>query len=148
MKSAMNESATKIFSVAVVLCGCWLALAQQGQAPAAVTMAVAPSFPPAALALPKGDDAVVEVTISPKGEVESAKPMQGSRLLYAASLAAAKKWHFQATDQQSKVLLTFSFRLLPQDALSEDATVIFIPPYRVEIRKKMPSPTINYGQGR
>jgi len=149
MKSAMNASAPRIFSVAVILCGCWLALAQQGRAPvAAVTMAVAPSFPPAALALPKGDDAIVEVTISPKGEVESAKPMQGSRLLYAASLAAAKKWHFQAADQQSKVLLTFSFRLLPQDALAEDATVIFMPPYRVEIRKKMPSPTINYGPGR
>jgi hypothetical protein len=69
-------------------------------------------------------------------------------LLYAASLAAAQKWHFQAADQQSKALLTFSFRLLPQDALAEDVTVMFMPPYRVEIRKKMPSPTINYGRGR
>ena len=145
----MNACAARIFSVAAVLCGCWFAIAQQGQAPvAAVTMAVAPAYPPAALALPKGDDAVIEVTISPKGEVESARPVQGSRLLYAASLAAAKKWHFQAADQQSKVLLTFSFRLLPQDALAEDATVMFMPPYRVEIRKKMPSPTINYGPER
>ncbi len=144
----MNASAINIFWAAAAFWG-WWALPKQGQAPvAAVTMAVAPPFPPAALALPKGDDAIVEVTISPKGEVESAKPIQGSRLLYAASLAAAKKWHFQAADLQSKVLLTFSFRLLAQDALAEDATVIFMPPYRVEIRKKMPSPTINYRPGR
>jgi hypothetical protein len=60
MKSAMNAYATKIFSVAAVLCGCWFAIAQQGQTQvAAVTVAVAPAYPPAALALLKGDDAVI-----------------------------------------------------------------------------------------
>lgn len=148
MKSPMNTWAIGILSAGSVLCGCWCASAQQSQATlAAVTVAVAPAFPPAALALPKGDDAVIEVTISPKGDVESARPLQGSRLLYAASLAAAKKWHFQAAERPSKALLTFAFRLLPQDAPPEDATVMFMPPYRVEIRKKMPAPIINNGRG-
>jgi TonB family protein len=113
--------------------------------PSAVTLAVAPIYPPAAFALPHGGDVRVEVTIRSDGTVADAKPIEGSLLLYDASIKAAKKWHFQASGGERRVVLTFSFRPLASNAPVEDATALFMPPYRLEVRKKTPPSTVNPG---
>jgi TonB family protein len=110
-----------------------------------VTVAVAPAYPPAASALAQGGDARIEVTVRGDGTVVEAKPIEGSLLLYDASIKAAKQWHFQPSGRGRKVILTFSFRPLVPDASVEDATAFFMPPYRVEVRKKMPPSTVNPG---
>lgn len=110
-----------------------------------VTLAVAPIYPSAAFALPHGGDARVEVTISSDGAVANAKPIEGSLLLYDASIKAAKKWHFQPSGRESKLVLTFSFRPLAPNASVEDATAFFMPPYRLEVRKRTLPSTLNPG---
>lgn len=143
-----------------VLCSCLLVaavsapfagLAEQrpgGRSPA-VVLAVAPLYPSAGLALPQGGNATIEVTLSQRGDVSDAKPVSGSILLYRSSLEAAKRWKFGSSKAaQRKVRLTFSFRIVPKDAPLEDTSTVFSPPYKVEVRRKLPEPTVSYGQGR
>ena len=111
----------------------------------APTLVVAPLYPPAAFALPHGGDVRIEVTVEPDGTVTSAKPIAGSLLIYDASLKAAKRWHFRPSREARKVMVTFSFRPLAPNASIEDATAFFMPPYHVEVRKKMPPSTVNVG---
>jgi TonB family protein len=111
-----------------------------------VVLAVAPLYPPAGLALPQGGDAMIEVTLNQQGDVSDAKPVSGSVVLYRASLEAAKRWKFESSDaSQRRARLTFSFRIVPKDAPSEDTSTVFSPPYRVEVRRKLPEPTVSYG---
>ena len=123
---------------------CSAALGQQTPTSTpAVALAVAPIFPATAFGLPNGGDAAVEITINAEGEVTSATPVQGSVLLYDASLKAARRWRFQPLDGTHKILLTFFFYPLPTNASPEDAATIFIPPYRVEIRARVPPSTVS-----
>lgn len=100
--ATLRLEAGKLLLIAIFLCGQGRAICQQEAIRVAAVRAVAPDYPPAALALPKGDDAIVEVTISANGDVTGARPVQGSRLLYAASLNAAKKWRFQTSSQRKQ----------------------------------------------
>jgi TonB family protein len=119
--------------------------AQSNDSPV-VKLAVAPSYPALALALPKGTDVSVDITVDKNGDVITANAVEGSPLLFQAALSAARKWKFASEATSTIARLTFSFKVLPKDAPDEEATAIFMPPYHLEVRRKLPEPTVNYGE--
>jgi len=110
----------------------------------AVLLAVSPVYPPIALTANTSGDVKVAVTISESGAVTKADFVSGSPLLHRAAVEAARRWKFEKPDQERKLELTFSFRMVSKDTPPEDATSVFMPPYHSEVRGKLPPMTTNY----
>jgi TonB family protein len=110
----------------------------------AVLSAIAPVYPPIALTANTSGDVQVAVTIDKVGSVTNADFISGSPLLHKAAVEAAKRWRFEKLNEEAKVQLTFSFRMVPKDTSAEDMTTVFMPPYHLEVRGKLPQPTVNY----
>ncbi len=106
--------------------------------------AVAPTYPGLALAVPKGGDVVVEVSIGQAGRITDTRVIAGAGPLRHPAVVAARQWCFAPADSGKRATLTFSFRVMPKDTSAEDLTPIFKPPYRVEVRRTMPEPVVNY----
>jgi TonB family protein len=86
----------------------------------------------------------VTVTIDKTGIVTNADFVSGNPLLQKAAVEAAKQWKCEKLNEEAKVRLTFSFRMIPKDTSAEDMTPVFMPPYHLEVRGKLPEPTVNY----
>jgi len=86
----------------------------------------------------------ITVTVDRSGSVAKANFVSGNPLLHKAAIEAAKRWKFEGTQHEAEVQLIFSFRMTPKNASPEEMTPVFIPPYRIEIRTKVPEPTVNY----
>jgi TonB family protein len=110
----------------------------------AVQSAVAPAYPAIALTANTSGDAQIEVTIDKTGNATKADFVSGNPLLHKAAVEAAKRWEFEKLNEEATVQLTFSFRMLPKDTSAEDMTPVFMPPYHLEVRGKLPEPTVNY----
>jgi TonB family protein len=123
-----------------------LRLASAEPAPrVAVRSAVAPIYPPLALSANVSGNAEVMVTVDNAGDVTDAAFLAGNQLLHEAAIAAAKRWKFQGANRETKVQLTFVFRMMPKKTPPEDMTPVFMPPYKLEVKGKLPNPTVNYG---
>ena len=105
---------------------------------------IAPDYPALAFALPNGGNVHVDVTIDDQGKVTAAKAVDGSPLLFQAALTAAKKWEFVIPRSSTAARLSFKFKPMPKDTPDEEVTTIFMPPYEVEVRRRIPKPTVNY----
>jgi len=103
---------------------------------------VAPVYPPIALTANTSGDVQVAATIDKTGSVTNADFVSGNPLLHKAAVEAAKRWKFEKPNETAKVQLTFSFRMISKDTLAEDMTPVFMPPYHLEVRGKLPEPTI------
>lgn len=114
---------------------------------AAVLSAVAPIYPPLALTANVSGEVDVMVTVDNAGKVTDAKFLAGNQLLHKAAIEAAKRWKFQGVNRETKVQLTFVFRMMPKQTPPEDMTPVFMPPYKLEVKGKLPNPTVNYGPG-
>lgn len=102
-----------------------------------VVAAVAPILPPIARQARVEGEIKVEVKIDEKGNVQSTKVISGHPLVKTASETAAKKWKFSPLGQEPSMRtleLTFSFDCVDKDKLASDSTIIFIPPYAVEVK--------------
>jgi len=102
-----------------------------------VVAAVAPILPPIARQARVEGDVKVEVKIDENGSVQSTKVMSGHPLVSKASETAAKKWKFSSLGHEPSirtVQLTFGFDCVDKDKLAPDSTIIFIPPYQVEVK--------------
>ncbi len=102
-----------------------------------VVAAVAPILPPIARQARVEGDVKVEVKIDENGNVQSTKVVAGHPLVSKASETAAKKWKFSPLGQEPSIRtveLTFSFDCVDKDKLAPDSTIIFIPPYEVEVK--------------
>lgn len=110
-----------------------------------VVTAVAPVYPPLAVQGHVSAEVVVRVRIDRSGKVASAEMLNGHVLFESSSVAAAKRWVFARAHQESEMDLTFTYRLLPHDARATDAGASFFPPRRVEVRERVPPPSVNYG---
>jgi TonB family protein len=113
-----------------------LGIAQEGVA-FSVRSAVAPVYPPTALIANTSGDVRVAVTVTEIGNVIKADLVSGNPLLSNAAVEAAKQWKFEVSDQ-AKLQLTFSFRMMPKDTLVEAMTPVFSPPFKIEVRGKLP----------
>lgn len=132
-----------ILSASTFLFAGWLELsaAQQPEPSIQVIEAVAPQYPPIALAANAGGEVIVEVVIDSKGAVSTAKVINGHPLLVIRIEKCAQRWRFEpekGNKAERKVNIAFAFRIMPEDSLSEEMSPIFKPPYKVEVRGKAP----------
>jgi TonB family protein len=109
-----------------------------------VVAAVAPTYPGIALAVPKGGDVVVEVSIGQAGTVTETAVIAGAAPLRHPAVVAARRWRFAPEDAGQRIRLTFSFRVMPNSTPVEELTPVFKPSYAVEVRRTMPEPVVNY----
>jgi TonB family protein len=97
-----------------------------------VTKAVAPStYPVIALVAHAHGNVIIEVKISPNGEVVSHKVIEGPDLLASTAASAAKLWQFEALPPDAierSAKLTFEFKIVDK---KEDVQIAFSPPYRI-----------------
>ena len=139
----MNRSL--IHALSICLSIPLLGVAQNSLSPSVtVRSAVAPVYAPIALTANTSGDVQVSVSIDKTGNVTSADFVSGNPLLHKAAVEAAKRWKFERLNEEAKVQLTFSFRIVPKGTLAEDMTPLFMPPYHLEVRGKLPEPTVNY----
>jgi TonB family protein len=139
----MNRSVIRVLSICLLIP--LLGLAQNSPSPSvAVRTAVAPVYPPVALTANTSGDVLVAVTIDKTGNVKSADFVSGNPLLHKAAVEAAKRWKFEKPSEEAHAQLTFSFRMEPKSTSAEDITPVFMPPYHLEVRGKLPEPTVNY----
>ena len=106
-----------------------------------VKAAVAPEYPPIAVAGRVSGVVSVRVVIGDSGVVTQADVIQGHPMLKTAALEAAQKWRFEA-GSAATVSLKFNFAVLPEKA-DKESEVTFLPPDEVEVRKR-PAPPSNY----
>jgi TonB family protein len=112
-----------------------------------VKAAVAPHYPPIAVAARAGGDVVVRVAIGSDGSVLHAEVVTGPKILQQSATEAAEKWKFEASDSATRSHsseIKFSYVLLAEDAKEESETV-FLPPGTVVLRARPVRPTVNYG---
>jgi TonB family protein len=109
-----------------------------------VISAVAPIYPPIARQARAASDTTVEIEIDREGKVTSAKSKGGHPLFRTVAEEAARRWVFSAasTDTKRKVPLTLSFRILPPKTPVYEATSVYYPPYKIEVR--VLEPIVNY----
>jgi TonB family protein len=110
----------------------------------AVRSAAAPVYPPIAITANTSGDVQVAVIIGKTGDVTASAAISGNPLLHRAAVEAAKRWKFEKRNDEARVELTFSFRMVPMDTSAEDMTAVFMPPYHIEVRAKLPTPTVSY----
>lgn len=134
-----------IYALSICLLIPLLGAAQSNSSPSvAVRSAAAPVYPPVALTANTSGDVQVAVTIEKTGNVTNADFVSGNPLLHKAAVEAAKRWKFEKLNEEARVQLTFSFRMVPKSTSAEDMTPVFMPPYHLEVRGKLPEPTVNY----
>lgn len=117
------------------------------QTAVAVKAAVAPHYPPIAVAARAGGDVVVRVAVGPDGAVLHAEVVSGPRILQQSATEAAEKWKFEASDSKTASRsseVKFSYILLPEGAKEESETV-FLPPDTVVLKHRPAKPTVNDG---
>jgi TonB family protein len=113
-----------------------------------VVEAVAPVFPPAAIASNTSGKAVIEVQIDASGTVSSAKIVEGDPLFRQGKIyeETARRWQFAAAHNSTGMRtarLTFAFRIMSKDTAPAELTTVFMPPYQVEVRHRPFEPVID-----
>jgi hypothetical protein len=114
----------------------------------AVVAAVAPIFPPVAVASNTSGKAVIEVQVDTTGIVTGAKIIEGDLLFRQGKIyaATARRWRFAAAKGGAGLRtaqLTFVFKIMTKDTPPDELTAVFIPPYQVEVRHKPFVPVID-----
>lgn len=119
--------------------------ARTSNEPPAVVSAVAPVFPPVAVAANINGNVVIEVEVNAAGEVTSARTVGGHSLLrrVRAFEETARRWRFTPATNACTVRLTFVFRIMPRETAADDLTPVFTPPYQVEVRHRPFEPIID-----
>lgn len=129
----------------IILClaGCLPVLAvlpQSSTEQPAVITAVAPVFPPMAVASNTSGKAVIEVEVSATGEVISTRVIEGHPLFRQTTNfmePVAKRWQFAPAANGSDVRhakLTFIFSIVSKGTPESERTPVFTPPYQVEVK--------------
>jgi TonB family protein len=113
-----------------------------------VKAAVAPSYPGLAVTASAFGIVRVRVIVNGPGTVTRAEVIEGHPMLRQAAIDAAQKWKFDTGSQEQRsVVLQFDFVLLPASAKMESQTT-FLPPYRIEVEKRSPEPTVTTPSGK
>ena len=105
-----------------------------------VISAVAPIYPTIARQANATGDVPVHVEINSEGMVTSVNSEGRFGVLSAVSEKAAMRWVFSATSESEKrkATLVFSFRVMPENTQPAEATPIYYPPYKIEVRAIRP----------
>jgi TonB family protein len=106
----------------------------------AVITAVAPTFPPMAVASNTSGRAVIEVEVNAAGEVISTHIVDGHPLFRQTTNfmeSVARRWRFAPATNGADVRtakLTFIFSIVPKGTPESERTPVFTPPYQVEVK--------------
>lgn len=116
------------------------ASAQSDAAGPGVIKAFPAIYPNVAAAARASGSVVIEVKVDSSGKVISAHIVEGIPLLGVAAEKSARRWIFapETKHMERAVRLTFTFKLMPEDAPAEELLPIFMPPYHVEVRRALP----------
>ncbi len=113
----------------------------QGEGPQ-VVQAYSAIYPTVAVAARASGSVIVEAEVDSSGKVTSARTVEGIRLLGAAAEKSARRWIFTPEDAKTRtVRLTFTFKLMPDDAPADELLPIFMPPHQIEVRRALPKVT-------
>lgn len=104
-----------------------------------VVRAYSAIYPTVAAAARASGSVIVEADVDSSGKVTSVRAVEGIRLLGAAAEKSARRWIFTPEDAKTRtVRLTFTFKLMPDDAPADELLPIFMPPYQIEVRRALP----------
>lgn len=131
----------RIHSVALI-CFLWTTALPQSKGPE-IREAWAAVYPRLALIERIAGDVVIRVNVGKDGLPAKVTATSGNKFLYEETLAAVKKWTFQADGREHKIDVTMSFRLVPVTTPPSELAPIFKPPYQFEIRGVAPLRAIN-----
>jgi TonB family protein len=114
------------------------------QSPIGVKEALAPQYPPIAVAARVTGEVVVRVEVGPDGSVLSAKDESGPGMLRKSATQAAMKWIFTTDPAANRAsTLRFIYLLSPEDDPDEVQTV-FLPPDAIRIKHRPMKTTVIY----
>lgn len=104
-----------------------------------VVLAVAPIFPPIAVAANISGSVVIEVKIGANGKVTAAQIIEGHPLLRQGRSFedTARRWQFTpsiGSEVFRTARLKFIFRIMPKETSVDELTPEYSPPYQVEVR--------------
>lgn len=142
---AINLVITVVLSSAAALATVWGSGAEDQPS---VISAVAPIFPPTAIAANINGSVVVEVKIDMSGKVTATQIIEGHPLLRQVRSFedTARRWQFnQVTrgDALRSARLTFVFRIMPKETPTDELTPVYTPPYQVEVRHRPFVPVVD-----
>jgi TonB family protein len=130
------------FLLAVVSLAAAIVPAQQP--PVETKAAVAPQYPPIAVAARVEGEVVVRVDIGPDGVVLKAEVVSGPAMLRQSAIQTVKKWRFTIGPETNRVsTVRFSYNLLSEDD-PDEGQIVFFPPNAVVVRRRPAKPTVNY----
>lgn len=104
-----------------------------------VVVAAAPIYPPVLVAARIEGDVRIRVIICSNGEVTRATLINGKHPLDTMAMEAAERWKFKASGVENSAILRFSFKALPESAPKDEVGTFFFPPFRVEVRGRVPN---------
>lgn len=146
MNTRFYAASTGAILAVVIVISTVMVLAVEARSPSeqvAVVSAVAPIYPPIAVAANAGGTVETEIEVNTAGEVTSARGTGGHPLLRRAAENAARRWRFTPTINACTMRLTFVFRIMPKETTADELTTVFTPPYRVEVRHRAPEPIVH-----
>lgn len=114
--------------------------------PPLVMSAVAPVFPPIAVAANISGTVLIEVEVNAAGGVISARGVSAHPLLRKAAENTARRWQFMPATSDTgarAITLTFVFRIMPKETNADELTPVFTPPYQVEVRHRPAEPIVD-----
>lgn len=115
------------------------ASAQSEEAGPQVVQAYSAIYPNVAAAARASGSVVVEAKVDSSGKVTSTSIVEGIPLLGVAAEKSARRWVFTPEDAKTRtVRLTFTFKLMSDDAPADELLPIFLPPYQIEVRRALP----------
>jgi hypothetical protein len=112
-----------------------------------VTTAVAPRYPQIGQLAWLSCKVQVIVSFDKNGMILFAKPIKTDSSYPAfleESEKAAKRWKFEIdkSRKMQQIQITFVYTIMPKDALDEEVTTIFRPPFEMEVRYRPPADSV------
>jgi TonB family protein len=120
------------------------AIASAQQPPVAVKEAVAPQYPPIAVAARIEGKVVVQVEIGSDGVVLTTKVVSGPEILRQSAIETAKKWKFADDPSTNRISFVKFIYGLFSVADPDETETVFLPPDTVMIKHRPMKTTVNY----
>ena len=132
-------------SALVVAFASLAAVIAPAQQPAiAVKEALAPQYPPIAVAVRVQGTVEVRIEIESGGAVVKAEAIKGPAMLQTSAIQAAKKWKFASDPATNRVSVIKFIYLLGSEDDQDETQTVFLPPDAIRISHRPPKVIVQY----